>query len=359
MEGLQRRWLATGLIAIALCAIPLGVWAGQQIPATDAPAQPVASDSKLQGVLNKKFPNTAADLKTIQQRVQKVLKKVLPCTVGVRIGPAQGSGVIISKDGYVLTAGHVSGRPGQTAVIIFPDGRQVKGRTLGANRSIDSGMVKITDEGPWPFAEMAAADEVDLGQWCLTTGHPGGFIQGRTPVVRLGRVLACSQRVICTDCTLVGGDSGGPLFDLDGKVIGIHSRIGRRITMNYHVPIATYHETWDRLASGELWGSGRSGERSADQRPLLGISGNPRVEPCTVNQVVPESPAAKAGIQLGDIVQTFDNQHVANFAELAKMLEIKKAGDKVPLEVRRGKETLVLEIELAYFNLPSLAAPKS
>src|SRR5262249_25394639 len=174
-----------------------------------------------------------------------------PAVVGIQIGGASGSGVIVSEDGYILTAGHVSGKPDTECEIIFPDGKRVKGKSLGVNRSIDSGMIKITEKGKWPFAEMSRGPKPEKGQWVVSLGHPNGFISGRTPVLRLGRVLNSTDSLVQTDCTLVGGDSGGPLFDLDGKVIGIHSRIGPTITFNIHVPIATYNETWDDLVASK------------------------------------------------------------------------------------------------------------
>src|SRR5262249_29460282 len=213
------------------------------------------------------------DLKVIQQQVRKVLDKVLPCTVGVRIGPGQGSGVVVSKDGYVLTAGHVSGPPGRPAVVILPSGKKVKAKTLGVNRGMDSGLIKITEEGEWPFAEMGKSADLKKGQWCLAVGHPGGFRPDRTPVVRLGRVVTNLKSIVHTDCTLVGGDSGGPLFDLEGKVIGIHSRIGGPVTADPHPPGGTHPHRWGELAQGEAWGGGVGGgvaprgENGVDAQP--------------------------------------------------------------------------------------------
>src|SRR5581483_8927426 len=142
--------------------------------------------------LDKLVPENVQDLRAIQERVKKVMAKVTPATVGIRIGHAAGSGVIINKDGYVLTAGHISGEPDRDAVVILPDGRQLKGKTLGANVSIDSGMIRITDEGEWPFVEMGDSSKLKEGAWCLALGHPEGFRKGRTPVLRLGRVLTRS-----------------------------------------------------------------------------------------------------------------------------------------------------------------------
>src|ERR1700758_5044418 len=115
---------------------------------------------------------------------------------------------------------------------------------------------------------MGKSTSLTKGQWVVSIGHPGGFRPNRTPVVRLGRVLEANANLIVTDCTLVGGDSGGPLFDLDGKVIGIHSRISSGLAFNFHVPVDTYRTTWDRLVKGDVWGGGRTG-------PYIGVVLNP------------------------------------------------------------------------------------
>ena len=98
--------------------------------AADEPAK-----GSLPGAFSKTVPEDAADLLAIQKHVQVLVKQLRPATVGVRIGAAQGSGVIVTKDGYVLTAGHVSGRPGQNAEIILADGKKLKAKSLGRNRS--------------------------------------------------------------------------------------------------------------------------------------------------------------------------------------------------------------------------------
>ncbi len=205
-------------------------------------------------------PRNAADLKAIQDRVEAVVKMALPATVGLQVSDGQGSGVIVSKDGYVLTAGHVSGKPHDPVFIILSNGVRVRGESLGANNGIDSGMVKITTPGDYPFVPFGTTAKLVSGQWVVALGHPGGYQPSRPPVVRLGRILNMvvgpnndNLGYIGTDCPLINGDSGGPLFDLDGRLIGINSRIGEATTMNIHVPIDTFARTWDRLAGGDEW----------------------------------------------------------------------------------------------------------
>ena len=93
----------------------------------------------------KEVPESIADLLAIQKQVQGVLKKCMAATVTLQMGGSSGSGVIVNKDGLVLTAGHVSGRPGRAVTVVLADGRRLKGKALGAHKGSDSGMVRITD----------------------------------------------------------------------------------------------------------------------------------------------------------------------------------------------------------------------
>jgi serine protease Do len=300
------------------------------------PDQPSASKSS---AALKEVPENVDDLRALQTQVKAVLAKVLPCTVGVRIGQAQGSGVIVSKDGYVLTAGHVSGQPDREITIVLPSGKTVKAKTLGSNQAIDSGLIKITEEGDWPFVEMGNSGDLKRGQWCIAAGHPGGFKKGRTPVVRLGRVLFVSEGLVRTDCAIVGGDSGGPLFDLDGKVIGIHSRISNKLTENIHVPVDTYRNTWDRMVKGEVWGGRRASA-------FLGVERDPNAKDCRIAQVIPGSPAEKAGLQADDVIVQFDGHKIASFDDLIAQVARKRPGDEVVVEALRGEATVSLRLKL-------------
>ncbi|MGA2616210.1 MAG: serine protease [Thermoguttaceae bacterium] len=192
-------------------------------------------------------PKNIADLKTLEQRIRKTVAQVSPSVVAI----AGGSGVVISDDGYVLTVAHVGERAGRQVVVIFPDGRRARALTLGNDHGADAGMAKITDPGPWPHAETASSGDLKPGQWCLTLGYPITFEHGKPPVLRLGRVLRNERPAIITDCTIMGGDSGAPLFNLDGKVVAIGTKCNNALVFNIHVPLDRFADVWDRLAKGE------------------------------------------------------------------------------------------------------------
>jgi serine protease Do len=290
-------------------------------------------------------PKTPSDVRAMEQHVRKAAAAAMQATVGLRVGGAGGSGVIISADGYVLTAGHVSRDKGRAATIIFPDGKSVRGTTLGANLGVDAGLIRITAKPPaggWPYCEMGSSSGLKAGQWCLATGHPGGYRRGRTPPVRLGRVLRSTSTVLVTDCTIVGGDSGGPVFDMQAKVIGISSRIGGSIEANIHVPVNVYRRDWERLAKGDVFGF--RGRRSGGA--YLGVTAEVEATDARIASVQPGSAAAKAGLKPGDVIVKFNGMAVPDFPHLAMMISRKKPGDKVKLTVKRGKKTIEVQATL-------------
>jgi S1-C subfamily serine protease len=257
MTAGTRLWTRLALSLFCFGGMVLGFVAGQSADDQKKKPTPAPLEWTLPDVFKKPAPATVEELRAIEKQVQKVVDKVMPCVVNLRVGPGQGSGVIISEQGLILTAGHVSGTPNKKAIVVLTNGKNLEGKTLGQNTGIDSGMVKIVPEGKYPFLEMGKSSELKVGQWVVAIGHPGGFRPNRPPVVRLGRILYLDhiRGIIQTDCALVGGDSGGPLFDMQGRVIGIHSRIGgSAITENIHVPIDTFRQTFARLEKGESWG---------------------------------------------------------------------------------------------------------
>jgi serine protease Do len=344
---------------VVLLACVGWVRAGAQVLAT----RPTTAPSAAAPV--KPVPENVRDLRALQARVRAVVEKVSPAVVGLRVG-GQGSGVIISEDGYVLTAGHVASAPGRDVTLILSNGKFVRAKSLGVNYGVDSGLVKIVEPPPeggkWPVAEMGKSSGLQKGQWCIALGHPGGYKFGRTPPLRLGRILDTRGTFVRTDCTLVGGDSGGPLFDLDGRVIAIHSRIGNSLNDNMHVPIDTYHETWERLARGDAWGQPSSFLAVRPGGPYLGIV-PPKVDAaasaneCRIGSVEPKSPAEAVGLRAGDVITRFEGQRIGNWGELWIYLARQRAGEEVPIEVRRGDETL--KFKLTVGRRPAATQPQA
>lgn len=304
--------------------------------------------TELQAIFDEGTPTSVADLKAMQDHLVKLSKKVMPAVVGVRVGNASGSGVIISEDGYILTAGHVVQRPNQDCTVIMPDGTEHKGKTLGMQTSRDSGLMKIVDKGKYPYLEMGTSKNLKRGQWIIAMGHPGGYDKKRSPPLRVGRIYASPrpEGMIQTDCVLVGGDSGGPLFDMNGFVIGIHSRINPstrdgQFVGNFHVPVDIYGATWDKLAAGE-----NIGRTSTTKRPVMGFSPDLDSIAPKIKEVKSGGPAEKAGLKPGDVILEFGDKKVRTKEALRIALQYKKPGEKVKLKVKRGDKEIELTLEL-------------
>ena len=197
------------------------------------------------------------DLAAIQEQLLQAADKTLPSVVGLRVNRSViGSGVVVSEDGLVLTAAHVTSNAGLDVEFLFPDGRRARGKTLGVCKWADAAMAKITDSGPWPYSPMAAQNTFAVDDWVFAYGHSLGLIVNRPPPLRLGRILQLQPDTVHSDCSIVVGDSGGPLFNLAGEVVGINSRISGiddRPDLTYHVSINAFWEQYDRLIAGEVW----------------------------------------------------------------------------------------------------------
>jgi serine protease Do len=291
-------------------------------------------------------------LREIQNSIQGVVFKNMGSCVAVSDGVGFGSGVIVSADGLVLTAGHVITGPGPFEVIL-PTGRTVKAKSLGKNLNADIGMVQITEPGPWPHVEIAELQPAKirdplLGNWVVSLGHSGGFELGRVPPVRTGRILSRRHHQIVTDAVLIGGDSGGPLFDLDGKLIAIHSSIGDSIAENRHVTVDIFRRDWDRLLKGESWGKlpelNEPGEKRREGK--IGVIVDRTADRAVVKSVNDESPAGETGIRAGDIIVSFNRIKIKNGDHLIETIKKYNAGQVFPIEIERNGKTIKFEIQL-------------
>jgi serine protease Do len=271
--------------------------------------------------------------------------------VAVTDGIGFGSGVVVSADGLVLTAGHVMASDSDDGYeIIFPSGQTVKARPLGKNLDVDCGMVQITEPGPWPFVQISDRPP-ELGQWVVSLGHSGGFDIGRKPPVRTGRILEIRREQLVTDAVLIGGDSGGPLFDLDGELIGIHSSIGDTVAENRHVAVSNFRLHWDRMKRGDSWGKlpELSESHELERRAKLGVVVDRAADNARITVVRSNSPAERIGLRVGDVVTRFDNQKISSSTQLIELIKTKNPGDSCSIAVLRGGTELNFQIVLDQF----------
>ncbi|HEY8990991.1 MAG TPA: trypsin-like peptidase domain-containing protein [Luteolibacter sp.] len=297
---------------------------------------------------------SVADLAKLERQVSDVAAKVMPSTVALvadQVG-ASGSGVVVSEDGLILTAAHVV-QGADTLQVVFPDGKEVTGKVLGANFSKDIAMVKITGGGKWPAVARGESKPLQAGDWVFALGHSAGFDPARTPPVRFGRVVSKGPgNFLTTDCTLIGGDSGGPLFDLTGKIVGINSSIGMSRMNNNHAGVDGFRDDWARLMTGEQWGKLTMNPFANPEKPVLGVGmgQDGRGGGVSVASVTPRSPAAAAGVKPGDIVVAFDGERLKDGRELLIQLAKRQPGDRIKLGLQRDGETREVSVTLARYD---------
>ena len=187
------------------------------------------------------------DLRTVESTVIEIIDRVTPAVVRIDAGSrvrTSASGVIFDPSGLVLTAGHVVRDLPRRLWVELPDGTRRRGRVIGGffEGDVDLGLIEIlrTDADAataWPFTPLAAAGSIDRGEWIIALGHAAS-ISGQDiepAAARVGRVIAIEGAELAFDAPIDAGDSGGPILDLDGHIVGIASRCG--------------HETWQNLAT--------------------------------------------------------------------------------------------------------------
>ena len=304
-----------------------------------------SQDARRPSFNDKKAPTNTDDLRAIEASLKSALPTARSATVCLESGSGSGSGVIISPEGLILTAAHVTAGVGKEFTVILADGRKVKCESLGLSSETDCAMAKITEPGPFPYVEVDREDLSKLGDWVFSLGHSGGYDKARGAGVRLGRIVRVADSTIQSDCTLIGGDSGGPLFDMNGRLIAIHSRVGQNLQQNMHVPIREFVRNWESMLNGEFIGEGPFAKKAPKGSGFLGVGTEDTPEgQLRVNRIGRESPAETAGIKVGDIIREIDGKKMKNKDAMQKLLKDKSADDKlVILILRDGKE---MEISL-------------
>lgn len=335
---------ATQLLAITsllVAAFPCAVLRGQASK-TNATAKVTASvtTARLDEILAGDTPATVAELRAMQTHVQQLIKKVLPATVSL----PGASGVLVQRDGvtFVLSAAHVTMMADQPINIRQHDDRLLRGTSLGANHQSDVSLVRVDTAGEHPFVPIGKSSALKRGQWVLMLGHPSGRKAGRAAPARLGRVLRNpATGYLVSDCTMQAGDSGGPLFDMQGRVVGINSRISRNLANNMHAPIDALVAQWTELQEGKVTQARRRGRRAR-----LGFGATLQYgEGCPVfGDVTKDSAAAKAGLKTGDRLFEIDGIEIDTRRSVMRVLRELRAGDRVDIVVERAGKGVELTL---------------
>ncbi|MEO6742356.1 MAG: trypsin-like peptidase domain-containing protein, partial [Chthoniobacteraceae bacterium] len=226
--------------------------------------------------------------------------------------------------------------------------KQAKCKVLGADYTRDVGLAKIIEPGKYPVAEMGDSDKLELTSIVIALGHPGGFDMRRPPPARIGRISSKNMGgFLVSDCTLIGGDSGGPLFDLDGKVVGIHSSISESLSFNRDAPVNAATASWEKMLEGKKWGRPPT---QPDWHPVGGavlgaVFDTARAE-AVLKEVQPKSPLAAAGVKAGDVILRLGGDATATAKAVAAKLKKCKPGQKLAITYRRGTEEKSTEVIL-------------
>ncbi len=282
-----------------------------------------------------------------------------------RRSQALGSGFVISEDGYIVTNNHVI-ESADEILIEFFDGGELEAEVIGTDKNTDIALLKVTSETPLPFVTFGDSDTARVGDWVMAMGNPLG--QGFS--VSVGIVSARNRALsgtyddyIQTDAAINRGNSGGPLFNMDGEVIGVNTAIlspnGGSIGIGFAMSAAVVTRVVDQLKEfGETrrgWLGVRIQDVSEDVAEALGLE---EVAGALVTDV-PDGPSKEAGIEAGDVILSFDGQDVADTRELVRTVGNTAVGKAVRVVVFRDGKTQTLMVTLGRREEAERAVPVS
>ena len=279
-----------------------------------------------------------------------------------RIERGQGSGVIFSAEGLVLTNAHVVEKTDQLMVGL-PDGRRVPGRLVGQDKITDLAVVQLDGSGPWPTAPLGDSDQLRVGDWAIAVGNPFGLEN----TVTLGIVSNLNRNVsqlgisgkrldlIQTDAAINPGNSGGPLLNSEGNVVGINTlvRSGPGAGLGFAIPINRARTIAQQLV-----------ERGRASHPMVGVglspvpsarSGEANSSGAVIRSVVPGGPAARAGLKVDDVIVSVEGLPIDGPAEVVSAIDRHGVGRPITLGLIRGDSRI--ELAVTPVELTAMQAP--
>jgi serine protease Do len=267
---------------------------------------------------------------------------------------AQGSGFIISKDGYILTNNHLVGKAEKVTVSLADD-REFKGKIIGADRDSDVAVIKIEAED-LHYLEIADSDALEVGEWVIAIGNPFGLSHTVTAGIvsakgRSGFRVAEFEDFIQTDAAINPGNSGGPLLNLDGKVVGISTAIigsTKNIGIGLAIPVNMAKAVYTQLIETGKVERGFLGVTIQDLSPESAefFELEDTTKGVLISDVTEGSAAEKAGIKPGDVVVEFEGNPVENMNDFRNRVAMKKPSSAVEITVLRDGKRKTLKAEL-------------
>ncbi len=264
-----------------------------------------------------------------------------------------GSGFIISEDGYIVTNAHVVNDATEIAIGL-PDRREFDAELVGSDKRTDVALLKVDASG-LPTLSLGDSDKLKVGQWVLAIGSPFGFEYTATQgiVSALSRSLPNENYVpfIQTDVAVNPGNSGGPLFDLDGNVVGVNSQIysrsGGYMGLSFAIPVNVVQSVVEQLQEQGFVSRGWLGVVIQDvNRDLAKSFGLDSPAGALIAQVNRGSPAADAGLKTGDVILSFNGQPVAESSDLPALVGSTRPGNTVDVELLRSRKTMTLPVTI-------------
>ncbi len=345
--GLNRTRAA--VIAALLGGTALGGLGAATVPgyAQDAPARAPIQPS-----------GTAHPIPDFADLVAQVRPAVVSVTVKTEGSPrqARGSGFVVNSDGTIVTNNHVASA-GNEFTVTLDDGTELPAKIVGRDPRTDLAVLKVRTDHPLPSLKLGDSDHVRPGEWVVAVGNPfglGGTVTAGI-VSALGRDIGAGpyDQFLQIDAAINQGNSGGPLFTQDGKVIGVNTAIlspsGGSIGIGFAIPSSLVKDVVNQLVASGHVTRGYLGVET--QQLTAGIAGGLGLQPgahgALVASVAPDSPAAKAGLKPGDVIQSVGEAKVADPHDLARTVAGIKPGESATLSVLRDGAEKSLQVAVA------------
>jgi serine protease Do len=367
------------LFALAACSQP------NQTPPQTTPAQPAAAVPTIElpsfvTLVKKEGPAVVniSTMRTVRENAEapnipqddpfyEFFRRFMPPSSGPQEYQARslGSGFILSQDGYILTNAHVVSDSDEVTVRLTTK-QEHKAKVVGSDPRTDIALVKINATG-LPVVRIGDATKLEVGEWVAAIGAPFGFENSVTAgiVSAKGRSLPEETYVpfIQTDVALNPGNSGGPLFNMRGEVIGINSQIysqtGGYMGLSFAIPMDIAMDVVKQLRETGKVTRGRIGVQVQELTPDLAASfGLKDTNGALVSMIDKDGPAAKAGVLPGDVIRSFDGKPIQTSSDLSRLVATTKPGTTVKMELWRKGAAQTVDVTVDELPSDRIAAAK-
>jgi len=271
---------------------------------------------------------------------------------GSRVSKALGSGFVIDPDGYIVTNNHVIDEA-DIIEVTFPDGETFQAELLGTDADTDLALLKIEDSEPLPSVDFGSSDDLEVGEWVMAIGNPFGYASS----VSAGIVSAKARDIgnsayddfIQTDVAINQGNSGGPLFDMDGNVVGVNTAIlsptGGSVGISFSISAGLAESVVRQLRDyGETRRATIKVRLKAVDRDLAEAYGLDSARGALVRDVIAGGPGDEGGLERGDLITAVNGRQVTDTRALFRMVADAKVGEAAKFEVIRKRKPMTLSI---------------